>query len=635
MSGLGGLLHLSGRPAALLELDRLSVALAVRGPDGAGAWQEGACGLVHRCLRITPEAQTEQQPLASADGRRVIVADARLDNRAELCAALGLRDEGQPDAALILAAYDHWGEDCAPRLVGDFAFAVWDARDQVLYCARDYFGARPFFYYHAPGRLFAFASTLPALLALPEVPRQVSERHVAGFLIRQLDYENSFYADVHRLAPAHSLTLSEAGLRLRRFWSPEDSPATRLPSDEAYAEAFRERLGAAVQARLRTVFGAGVMLSGGLDSSSITCLARRQPPPGGLHALTLVFDDTPASDERRYAAEVTAPGGLEAHLVSGDGLSPLSMVDELVDRLGEPFFHTALALQVRLNEAARAAGARVLLDGNYGDSVVSYGNLRIAELVRAGRWVTAVRETAALTREMTPRWRIAPRLFWHFGLHPLTPEPVRRLRHAWRNRGRLDRPAWALGSFIHPDFARRMEAELGLSHRRHGPPPLMRTEADLLRFEVGRARTRPELYNQLAAAAGVEQSHPYLDRRVVEFCMGLPSEQRLSGGWTRIIVRRAMAGVLPEAIRWRRFKTIPSYSLGRVLLTRDLPALRERLGAANTLGEWVDLEAVERTYQGLARAAGAGDYERPEHRETMRALGRVLTLAVWQQRARL
>jgi asparagine synthase (glutamine-hydrolysing) len=586
-------------------------------------------GLVHRLLQVTPESQSEQQPLTSAGGRLVITADVRLDNRAELSAALGVADTTLPDPALILAAYQRWGEDCTERLLGDFAFAIWDEAERTLFCARDYFGVRPFFYYHSPS-LFAFASSLPALLSLPGLPRQISEQRVAGFLIRRLDHDLTFYQGVRRLLPAHTLTVSPAGERQHQFWDPNKSPDVRLPTDDAYAAGFREVLTQAVRARVRSTTGAGVMLSGGLDSSSLTCLARPMLA-GGLHTFSTIFDNTPASDERDYMAEVTALGDLEHHPVSGDGLSPLSMIDEITDLLGEPFYHTALAIQWRLNVAARAAGVRALLDGNYGDSVVSYGTLRVAELIRAGRVLAAAREVAGMTRNMSPRLRAALKLFWHFGLRPLMPEPLRRLRHARGLRAATDRPNWAVGTFIHPAFARRMEADLGLSDHREGPPTLHRSEIEVLRFEVARARTRPELYNQLAAVSQVEQSHPFLDRRVVEFCMGLPLEQRMSAGVTRVIVRRAMKGILPEKIRQRQFKAMPSYSLSRVLLTRDLRELGERLRAVNTLGEWVDLPAVERMYAGLVRDAEAGDYERPQHRETMRSLGRVLSLAVWQQ----
>jgi asparagine synthase (glutamine-hydrolysing) len=560
----------------------------------------------------------------------VIAADVRLDNRAELCAALAEPDTGQPDAALILAAYARWGEACAERLLGDFAFALWDTSEQSLFCARDYFGVRPFFYYHSPS-LFAFASNLPALLQLPLVPRRISEQRVAGYLIRRLDHDLTFYHDVQRLEAAHTLTISARGKRQHQFWNLENLPATRLPSDEAYAEGLRAVLTDAVRGRIRSSSGAGILLSGGLDSSSLTCLARPMLVGGGLHTFSALYDESRASDERDYIAEVTALGGLEPHAVSGDGLSPLSRIDTLIDLFGEPFYHTALAIQWRLNEAARAAGVRALLDGNYGDSVVSYGTLRVAELLRAGRVLAAAREVVGMTRGMSSRGRIVGRLFWHFGLHPLVPEPLRRLRHAWLDRQVTDRPKWARGTFIHPDFARRLEAGLGLSHGQREPPPIRRREQDVLQFEVGRARTRPELYNQLAAISQVESSHPFLDRRVVEFCMGLPSEQRMTGGVTRIIMRRAMRGLLPEKIRQRRFKVIPFASLGRALLTRDLAELGERLRAANLLGEWVDLPAVERMHAGLVQAAAAGDYERPRHRETMRELGRVLALAVWAQ----
>jgi asparagine synthase (glutamine-hydrolysing) len=160
--------------------------LAHRGPDGAGAWSEESVGLGHRMLHTTPESLNEK--LSLVDDRRglVLTADARLDNRDELITALGFG--GRPceeltDSELILGAYKRWGERCPERLLGDFAFAIWDRRRQELFCARDHIGVKPF-YYHRAGKLFVFASEIKALLCVPEVPRRLNEVRVAPFTRR-------------------------------------------------------------------------------------------------------------------------------------------------------------------------------------------------------------------------------------------------------------------------------------------------------------------------------------------------------------------------------------------------------------------------------------------------------------------
>ena len=178
MSAVVGIFYLDERPVAASELNEMLESLAHRGPDGSGAWREGATGLGHRMLWTTPESLHERLPLADQTGKLAITADARIDNRQELIHLLGVADrpaEPISDSQLILAAYEKWGEQCVERLLGDFAFAIWDGRRQSLFCARDPLGVKHFYYYYSPGRAFVFASELKALLRLPFVPRRLNE----------------------------------------------------------------------------------------------------------------------------------------------------------------------------------------------------------------------------------------------------------------------------------------------------------------------------------------------------------------------------------------------------------------------------------------------------------------------------
>src|SRR3989454_9825112 len=276
--------------------------LAHRGPDGAGVWSGGAVGLGHRLLHTTPESLREHLPLASGDGTLVLTADARIDNRGELLAALG-RGVEATDAELILAAYERWGERCPEHLLGDFAFVIWDARRATLFCARDHFGVKPFYYYHAPGRLFCFASEIKGLLALAEVPRRLNETRVADYLVPLLeDKVITFYQDILRLPPAHRMTVTRQGVRIEQYWALDPEREIRMKSDADYAAAFREIFTEAVRCRLRSAFPVGSMLSGGLDSSSIVCVARQLLAQDGgetLHTFSPVFDDVREGGERR------------------------------------------------------------------------------------------------------------------------------------------------------------------------------------------------------------------------------------------------------------------------------------------------------------------------------------------------
>lgn len=253
----------------------MAACLAHRGTDGMGLWCEGPVGLGHRMRWTTPESLHETLPFSRPSEKRAITADARLDNRDELSASLNVSDRAVSDSTLILLAYDRWGDACPERLLGDFAFVIWDGRREALLCARDPMGVKPLYYHHQPNRLFAFASEIKALLCLAEIPRRLNEQRVADYLVPILeDMEATFFRDIVRLPPGHRLLLDSRGLALQRYWSLDPAREVRLDSDEAYAEAFRTLFTDAVRARLRSAYPVGSLLSGGLDSSSITCAAR-------------------------------------------------------------------------------------------------------------------------------------------------------------------------------------------------------------------------------------------------------------------------------------------------------------------------------------------------------------------------
>src|SRR2546427_256925 len=312
VTGIAGLWRRDGRPGEPAELDGMLARVAHRGPDGTGAWREGPVALGHGMLHTTPESLREQQPLVGTRGDLVLVADARIDNRGELCSLLPAPSDAT-DAELILAAYERWGEHCPEHLLGDFAFAMWDGRTQRLFCARDHFGVKPLYYHHRPSRLFAFASEIKGLLALPDVPRRLNETRVADYLVPLLeDKVITFYEEIVRLPPAHRMVVSRDGVLIEQYWALDPEREIRMKSDAEYAEAFREIFTEAVRCRLRSAFPVGSMLSGGLDSSSIACVAREllaEDGGGKLHTFSAIFPDVPECDEREYIDAVVAGGG--------------------------------------------------------------------------------------------------------------------------------------------------------------------------------------------------------------------------------------------------------------------------------------------------------------------------------------
>ena len=627
MSGLVALYHPDGRPVEQPCLDKMTVALAHRGTDGSGLWRDGPVGLGHRMRWTTPESLHETLPLALPDKKLAITADARLDNRDELIAALDVADRAIPDSALILLAYDRWGEACPEKLLGDFAFVLWDGRRGAIFCARDHIGVKPFFYYHKTGRLFACASEIKALLCLPDIPQRLNEARVGECLGLLLDdKETTFYHEILRLPPGHRLTVDPKGARLDAYWALDPHRSLEGRSNDEYAQEFRWLFTEAVRARMRSAFPIGSMLSGGLDSSSVTCTARgiaAAQGKGPLHTFSLVFDDVPSCDERGYIQAVVEQSGLTPHFVRGDKVSPLSDFEQVLGYEDEPFLPPNLFLVRALYETASKNGVQVLLDGVDGDSTVFHGEGYLRELVRAGRILAVLRELRGIARHGRLPWRRACRV--HV-ISPLIPDWLRRAYRSFPGRRPHETTETRMRSLICPDFAKRIHLieRVREDEARGRTRPRTVREAHWHRLNHGSTPFGLEVIDHAASRFGIESRHPFFDRRLLEFCLALPADQKMFEGWTRIVLRRAMEGILPEAIRWRPGKSNLSPNFAHSLIVRDRERLDKWIRAyAPVLEEYVDMRKLNKVYsQGV---------ERPNMADAM-TLWNAVTIGLWLSR---
>ena len=598
MSAIVALYHLDGRPIDPETLREMRDRLAHRGPDGAGLWHHGPIGLGHRMLWTTPESPRERLPLVDEAGSLVLTADARIDNRDELIASLGLsrhRSRELGDSELILRAYQRWGEACPAKLLGDFAFALWDGHRGVLFCARDPMGVKPFYYHQAP-RLFACASEIKALLSLAEVPRRLNEARIGDYLLTDFeDKTTTFYQDIHRLPPGHQMTVTPDGARIHPYWSPDPQRELPLRDEREYVEAFRELFTEAVRCRLRSPSPPGAMLSGGLDSSSIACVAARilsQAAAGPLHTFSAIFPSLAEADrridERRYIDAVLATGGFQPHYVHADALSPLI---DLLWREEEAIPAPSLYMDQAIFQAARGQGLRVLLSGFDGDTTVSYGYEYLEELARTGRWRRLLDEATALARNLgVPRQRV----IWHLGIRPLAPEWMIAL---WRRARRRSPEQPITREIIHPDLIQRLR-ERPRSRHDNGSSP--RVDGRLAHYQAltsGLLTYALEVLDKAAAPLALEIRYPFFDRRLIEFCLALPLEQKLRHGWPRAILRQAMQGVLPPQVQYRLNKGNLSANFKRKLLDQDRERLDEVIrDPPDPLRAYVHLPALRAAY---------------------------------------
>ena len=575
MSGIVGMVAPDGRPASPALLRNMIDSIAHRGPDGTAVWAEGSVGLGHAAHCTTPESEAETWPLVLTEPPAVIVADARIDNRGALRRVLDPRptaDGVVTDAALIGAAYDRWGTDCATHLIGDFAFAIWDSRAHRLFCARDGVGTRPFYYAHAANGTFAFGSELKALAPVPSVSRTVNDDRVADFLLGINDAPSTtFYRDIRRLLPGQALEFTPHDLRVWTYWAPDPDRTIRLSSDEAYAEAFREHFDEAVRCRLRSNRSVGAYLSGGLDSSSIAVTARdlRETTNGGpLPTFSTVYDRYPSCDERPYIDAVLDQGGFAPHYILGDDVNARRSLEPLLSVHDEPFFAPNLAMNWTNAPHVRAAGVSVLLDGHGGDEVVSQGYGRFHELAQQSAWMALAREAWGASDGLPgSAFRLWGLYAWRYAGQPWMEEhPWAQRLYGWYSQGKQ----WVSGeggtsSSIDQDPLQLLGPKL---RGRGDVEARYRQALQDRKAASGSERTRHhgeltapilgqslELLDRTARAQGVEPRFPFLDRRLLSFCLALPAEQKRQRGWGRYVLRTALRDRLPRRVRRRRDKT--------------------------------------------------------------------------------
>lgn len=632
MSGIVGAYNLDGSPLNRTALQSALDRLAHRGPDGSNAWMTDAVGLGHRMLLTTPESLHETLPLSIHADDLVITADARLDNRQDLIQQLHLQDYPQSlltDSYLILKAYERWSERCLERLLGDFAFVIWDARRQCLFCGRDPMGVKPFFYHRSANR-FIFASEVKGILCWPEVPTDLDEMRIAQHLVGILEEKvRTFYRAVIRLPAAHGLLVYPEGQRLWCYWSPDQQEPLRLRSNQAYAEAFRELMVETVECRLRSAVPVGSMLSGGLDSSSIACIARNalsHTSPEPIPTFSAIFpslaSDHPEIDERPYIQAVVETGGFAPHYVHADRFSPFESRDLAQWHLDGPSLAPNLYMDWIIFRAAHEQGVRVLFSGQDGDSTIGYGHEYLLVLARQGRWLKMYQESKALAR-IFYRSAVSPSyLMWRYGFKFLFPWTDGSLRSQLRSLLGKSSPK-QVSKLIHPAFAQRLGLEDYLQEM-----AIQKSKLRAIRSEHaghlnnGAMEYTLETLDHLAAAFSLDMRYPFCDRRLIEFCVAMPASQRLQQGWTRSIQRRGMAGILPPEVQWRPDKGNLSANFKQKMATEQALLDQAILDQGDLLEQYINLPVLQAAYQdhGLKLLASESD--------TLK-LFTILTLSRW------
>jgi asparagine synthase (glutamine-hydrolysing) len=538
LSGIVGIYHRNAAPMERALLQTLVDFLAYRGPDSRECWMDGPIGLSHAMLRTTPESLGERQP-ANLEGRFWIVADARLDSRIELIAEL-LRAgrvirANAPDSEVLLHAYATWGTPCVEHLRGDFSFAVWDARNKQLFCARDHFGIKPFFYV-LRGNLFLFSNTLNCLRTHPGVSGELNEAAIGDFLLFGLNCNNATtsFRDIQRLPPAHSLSISSEGFKVKRYWTPPTNGRIRYVKPEEYVENFQSLLQAAVADRLR-VDRLGLLLSGGLDSSSVAAVAKELSSNSAqtteIRCYTHVFESLIPDREGEYAREVGEFLRLPVKFMASDQTRLFEGWDDSGFSLPEPVEDPLFA---GFLDSCRniSAVCRVLLSGEGLDNLLDFQMWPYAaDLRRNGEWQRLSTELANYLWVRPFPWRgVRTRIKRMFGRDPDMPVF----------------PPWLNREFLHRASLKERWKELcehPVTPSSHPIVPNAHASLSLPHWT--------QMFEQENAGMTpypLEVRYPFLDLRIVNYLLAIPP---FPWFFEKMILREAMVERIPERVRMR------------------------------------------------------------------------------------
>lgn len=561
MSFIGGIFHRDDVPVDSHHLERILQTQAFPGVDRVGTWCDNRVALGQQTHVSLPAPPREPLPWRDTEAGLTISADVRLDNRDDLGSALSIppgQYETSSDRQLLLWAYQKWGVDCPTHLLGDFAFAIWDAAKQCLFAARDVAGVRPL-YYHLSDKRFYIASDFLALATLPGMPKTLDDTYMAEKFFSPLIFpdppiEATIYAAVRRLPPAHAMIVSPDTCRIWQWWTPDQLPDVRRRSVAAYAEELRHLLHQAVTCRLRSAVPVGAQLRGGLDSSSVVVTAAQTLLDRGqmLPVFCWVPQVEPAqyqrNDERVWIDDIYRRDGIAGHYPD------VTVWDAAHWRLrsaGDRYASPSIRERAVYRQT-QAQGVGVMLSGLGGGRGISFSAFHYGYdyLFRYQRWWvqwrqarhiaaqtsgTGIRRWWSTVRRQPPRWMA----------------PKRRCFGPGRFQDRQ--------ACFQPDFAARYtprEATKEITaHTVHQAQLELLLNSELQRYLMGWAAD--------GAQHGIIYRYPLLDRRLIEFALGLPVTVLGRNGWDRYLFRYAMQDRLPVGMCWQWGTQKPSSDTNR------------------------------------------------------------------------
>jgi len=558
MCGIAGILSKNSMHISPQRLQKMTDSIAHRGPDGAGAWinTNHQIGLAHRRLSIIDLGEQAAQPMhgnkiGQSQTNYTITYNGEIYNYIEVRAELILKGyifKTSSDTEVILAAYDYWKTECLQQFDGMFAFAIWDEERQQLFCARDRFGEKPFYFFQDNEQLL-FASEMKALWATG-VPKEINNKRLINYIGSGITYNatqpaETFFKGIYALPPSHYMLvhLQSMEVAITSYWDIDKENINTIITEQAAIETFYGLLEQSVKRRLRSDVALGTSLSGGLDSSSIVAMIKSlQPNSTVLKTFSAVF---PAfeKDESKYIKEVVHKYDVENFTISPSANKLVTDFEKLFYHQEEPFQSFSIYTQYKVYELAKQHGVTVILDGQGADETLAgyhkYYNWYWQELFGSKQFSLGSKEVKdAQTLGIKQPWD------WKNKAAAFMPETAaKQLEKRTRNQQNMH-------PFLAADFLSNFTDTSTIVK------PIIRKLNDILYFDTMQSGLQELLRyaDRNSMAHGREVRLPFLSHELVQFIFSLPSHFKIKQGWSKWVLRKSMDSFLPTNITWRKDK---------------------------------------------------------------------------------
>lgn len=603
MSAISGIFYRDGRSVKFEEINNLNDSMSHRGPDKSSIWMDHSVAFGHQMMCTTEESLHEKLPFFDKKTGLSITSDARIDNREELSRKLNIQNnQNVSDSYYILKSYEKWGEKCPEYLLGDFSFVIWDNNQKKMFCARDHMGVKPF-YYFLTDEIFIFSTEFNAFKKIKEVPTVLNQERVYDYLIPfNEDRENTFYKSIKRL-PAATLIIVNLDTSYKKiYWKLNVENEITMDSNDDYAKKFLEIFTESVRCRMRTISDLGSMLSGGLDSSSIVSvvceLLEKENSDYFLKTFSAIFPTQEFCDESEYIHEIIKTKRIEPYLIYADKLSPLSQIGPLLELVGEPFDVPNLYLHNEFYKEANKNGVNVILDGFDGDTTVFYGEKYYLDLLQEGDYVKLYDELVLFSKYENSNIFL---IILIYILLPLTPELMKNIAQIFLDGFKSDISLTDKNLFelLNKNFISKppLKNRFEKLYKNLSSKATTNKSCHHMHLSSGTFQYVLEVADVTAANNSVEPRYPFFDKRLMEFCLALPKEQKFCGIYDRIVMRRAMENILPSKIQYRSSKGALGINFKKNMLEYDIETLEKSFQDIDLIGEYVNTKYLKEIFK--------------------------------------